>query len=343
VNAPSNDFDVPRFTAWLAEVTGEPADIEVAPIRGGGSCEMFRVDRLGQSWVVRRAPLAAVSDTAHQVVREARIMEILGAQGVSVPRVLARSEDPSILGAPFFVMSFVEGGVIRRNGLPAALHADPGSHGAIGEQLIDTLVELHAVDWAATELAEMSHPQGFLDRQVDRWMSQLDAYRVRDLDDVDELARWLHANMPDRGDLTVMHGDYKLDNVIWAPTAPPRVACIVDFEMTTVGDPLIDLAWAMIFWPEEGNSIALAAPGTPNGIDGDHCQSPAELVDRYAAATGRNLSEFGWYQVFSAWKLAIVLEGSHAKHVRGESRNPLHEVFGPIVDHLLVRAGRFTR
>ena len=342
MSAPSNEFDVPRFAAWLGEVTGERADIEVAPIRGGGSCEMFRVDRLGQSWVVRRAPLAAVSDTAHQVIREARIMETLGDQGVPVPRVLARSEDTSILGAPFFVMSFVEGSVIRRDGLPAALHADPGSHGAIGEQLIDTLVGLHAVDWAETDLAEISHPEGFLDRQVDRWLAQLDTYRVRHLDDVDELARWLRTNMPDRGDLTVMHGDYKLDNVIWAPTAPPRVACIVDFEMTTVGDPLIDLAWAMIFWPEEGNAIALAAPGTPNGIDGSHCQSPAELVDRYAAATARNLSGFDWYQVFSAWKLAIVLEGSYAKHVRGESRNPLHEFFGPLVEHLLSRAGRFA-
>jgi aminoglycoside phosphotransferase (APT) family kinase protein len=342
VSAPSNDFDVPRFTAWLGEVTGEPADIAVAPIRGGGSCEMFRVDRLGRSWVVRRAPLAAVSATAHQVIREARIMETLGAHGVLVPRVLARSEDISILGAPFFVMSFVEGGVIRRDGLPAVLHADPGSHGAIGEQLIDTLVELHAVDWAETELAEISHPEGFLDRQVDRWMAQLNTYRARHLDDVDELARWLRTNMPDRGDLTVMHGDYKLDNVIWAPTAPPRVACIVDFEMTTVGDPLIDLAWAMIFWPEEGNAIALAAPGTPNGIDVAHCQSPAELVDRYAAATARDLSGFDWYQVFSAWKLAIVLEGSYAKHIRGESRNPLHEFFGPLVEQLLSRAGRFA-
>ena len=115
-----------------------------------------------------------------------------------------------------------------------------------------------------------------------------------------------------------MHDDYKIDNVIWAPAPPPRVACIVDFEMTTVGDPLIDLAWAMIFWPEDGNPIALAAPGSPNGIHPDHCQAPAELVDRYAAATGRDLSRFDWYQVFSAWKLAIVLEGSYATHVRGE-------------------------
>ncbi|WP_431233864.1 phosphotransferase family protein [Mycolicibacterium psychrotolerans] len=337
------DFDVPRFSAWLAEVTGEPADVEVTPIRGGGSCEMFRIDRPGDTWVVRRAPVAAVSDTAHQVIREAHIMEILESQGIPVPTVLARSEDPTILGAPFFVMSFVDGDVIRRDGLPESLRQDPGSQHKIGEQLVDTLAQLHAVDWESTPLVEMSHPHGFLGRQVDRWLGQLDSYRVRDLPDVDDLATWLRDHMPKHGDLTVMHGDYKVDNVIWAPAAPPRIACVVDFEMTTVGDPLIDLAWAMIFWPEEGNPIALAAPGTPNGIHHDHCQSPEQLVQRYAQSTGRDLSDFTWYQVFGAWKLAIVLEGSYAKHVRGQSRNPVHEVFGAIADSLLIRARRFAR
>jgi aminoglycoside phosphotransferase (APT) family kinase protein len=339
----SADFDVQQFSTWLGEVTGEYADIAVTAIRGGGSCEMFRVDRLGESWVVRRAPRAAVSATAHQVLREARIMEALSGQGVPVPSVLASSPDSAVLGAPFFVMSYVEGDVIRRNGLPPGLRDDPGTQNAIGEQLVDTLANLHAVDWASTALAEMSHPEGFLDRQVGRWLTQLDSYRVRELGDVDELARWLQVNMPNRADLTVMHGDYKVDNVIWAPVPPPRIACIVDFEMTTVGDPLIDLAWAMIFWPDGNNPIALAAPGTPNGLDPEHCQPPAELVDRYAAATGRDLSRFDWYQAFSAWKLAIVLEGSYAAHVRGESRNPVHEVFGPLVNQLLIRARRFAR
>jgi aminoglycoside phosphotransferase (APT) family kinase protein len=343
MSASPPDFDVGRFAAWMAGKTGENADLEVTAIRGGGSCEMFRVDRLGESWVVRRAPRAAVSDTAHQVVREARIMESLAAQGVPVPQVLGWSADAAVLGAPFFVMSFVDGGVVRRNGLPQPLRDDPGSQRLIGEQLIATLVDLHAVDWTKTVLAEISRPAGFLDRQVDRWMTQLDSYRLRDLAGVDDIARWLQANMPEHGELTVMHGDYKIDNLIWAPAAPPKVACVVDFEMTTVGDPLIDLAWAMIFWPEDGNSIALAAPGTPNGMEPEACQSPSELVGRYAAATGRDLSRFGWYQAFSAWKLAIVLEGSYATYLRGESRNPLHEVFGPIVDQLLIRAGRFAQ
>jgi aminoglycoside phosphotransferase (APT) family kinase protein len=339
----ATDFDLKRFRDWLAEVTGQATEVSVTPMRGGGSCEMFRVDRGGQAWVVRRAPLAAVSDTAHQVIREARIMEALGTAGLPVPSVLASSDDPAILGAPFFVMSHVDGGVIRRDGLPEALHQDPASHGLIGEQLIDTLVQLHAIDWTRTALAELSHPDGFLPRQVNRWLAQLAGYRARDLDGVDELATWLRDNMPTTGDLTVMHGDYKLDNVIWAPTPPPRVACVVDFEMTTVGDPLIDLAWAMIFWPEAGNPIALASPDAPRGIDPGRCQTPQELIDRYAAATGRDLSRFDWYQVFSAWKLAIVLEASYAKHLRGESRNPVHQFFGTVIDELLSRAGRFAQ
>jgi aminoglycoside phosphotransferase (APT) family kinase protein len=140
-----------------------------------------------------------------------------------------------------------------------------------------------------------------------------------------------------------MHGDYKLDNLLWSPKPPPQVAAVVDFEMTTVGDPLIDLAWALIFWPEEGNMIALAAPGSPNGIEANQCQSPADLVKRYAAATGRDLSGFDWYQAFSAWKLAIVLEASYTKYRRGESRNPHHEAFGFVVDQLLSRARQFAQ
>jgi aminoglycoside phosphotransferase (APT) family kinase protein len=343
VNHTAAAFDVARFTEWLGQVTGEPAAVRVTPMSGGGSCEMFRVERLGRFWVVRRAPLRSVSDTAHHVVREARVIEALAGTAVPVPTILAIGDDPDVLGAPFFVMSFVDGEVVRRNGLPEALAAQPDSHHAVGEGLIDTLVSLHEVDWLSTPLAELSHPEGFLARQVDRWMTQLESYRSRDLNGIDDVATWLAANQPTRGDLTVMHGDYKLDNVLWSRQPPPRVLSVLDFEMTTVGDPLIDLAWALIFWPEEGNLIALAAPGSPNGIAAEQCQTPAELAQRYAAATGRDLSGFDWYQAFSAWKLAIVLEASYAKFRRGESTNPHHEVFGFVVDELLSRAKRFAQ
>jgi aminoglycoside phosphotransferase (APT) family kinase protein len=337
-----NTFDIDSFRIWLGKATGE-VDIEVTAIRGGASCDMFRVDRPGPSWMVRRAPLNAVTDTAHQVIREARIIEELSRTDVPVPSLVARCEDPTVIGAPFFVMSCIEGEVVRRNGLPEAFAAQPDSHSVIGEQLIDTLVKLHAVPWRETGLADLSRPEGFLARQVDRWMTQLSAYRFRELDGLDDIAAWLDANLPPTGDLTVMHGDYKLDNVMWAPAPPPRIVSVVDFEMTTVGDPLIDLAWALMFWPGDDNPIALAAPGSPNGIAPHACQTPGQLMARYCDATGRDITHFDWYQAFSAWKLAIVLEASYAKHCRGESTNPSHEAFGFVVDHLLQRAQRFTR
>src|SRR6202048_2765284 len=177
VNRAAAAFDVPRFTDWLGQATGEPAEVTVTPMSGGASCEMFRVERLGRSWVVRRAPLTSVSETAHHVVREARVIEALAGSQVPVPTILAIGDNPTILGAPFFVMSYVDGDVVRRNGLPEGLAAQPESHHAVGEGLIDTLVGLHAVDWRSTPLAELSHPEGFLARQVDRGRGQLGAFR----------------------------------------------------------------------------------------------------------------------------------------------------------------------
>ena len=131
--------------------------------------------------------------------------------------------------------------------------------------------------------------------------------------------------------------------MIYSKDLPPRLLTLVDFEMTTVGDPLIDLAWCMIFWPEEGNLIAIAAPGTPGGMDEAATQAPQTLIDRYAAQTGRDMSAFQWYQAFAAWKLGIVLEGSYAKYLKGESKNPSHEFFGFVVDQLMQRAQRFAQ
>lgn len=336
-------FDVRRFEDWLADITGEPARVNVTPIRGGGSCEMFRVDRLDRSWVLRRAPLVAVSDTAHQVVREAKIIAALAEYGIPVPVVLAIGDDSEIIGAPFFVMSYIDGEVARQNGLPEFLARVPETHYRIGEELVDTLVGLHAVDWRRTILAELSRPERYLERQVGRWMAQLESYRFRPLEGVDEVAEWLSANLPPNGDLAVMHGDYKLDNVMWGRYQPPTIVSVLDFEMATVGDPLIDLAWALNFWPEEGSLIALAAPGNPNGIAADQCQSPELLARRYAEQSGRDLTYFQWYRAFSAWKLAIVLEGSYASYMNGTSTNPHHQNFGFVADELLLRARRYAQ
>lgn len=338
---PEQLLDKNALQDWLFAQTGESNEIRLAQIRGGGSCEMFDMRCGTDRWVIRRAPLTAVSDTAHNVVREYKVIEALQHSGVRVPRLLAVSDDSTIIGAPFYIMQFIDGDVIRR-GLPQQYLENPESQTAIGEQLIDALVELHNFKWQGTTIEQLAKPENFLHRQVDRWMSQLASYRNRDLPGVDRLAHWLSDNRPKTCDLTVMHGDYKVDNAMYSKDLPPTILSLVDFEMTTVGAPLIDLAWAMIFWPEEGNLIAIAAPGSEGGMHSDYCQSPQRLIARYHDLTGRDMNDFQWYQVFAAWKLAIVLEASYAKFVKGESKNPNHEFFGFLVDQLLERASRFA-
>lgn len=340
------DFDVKALSIWLDQQLGDSVAIEVAPIRGGGSCELFEIKRGTQHLVLRRAPVTAVSSTAHNVLREYRIIASMQDSQVRVPKVYACCEDNSVAGAAFYIMEYIDGEVIRRK-LPPVYLEDPAQQSSIGEQLIDALVELHGFDWQNSAMVELSRPDKFLSRQVDRWLSQYQEYQYpddqpRDLPGINKVATWLSANQPPAGELAVMHGDYKIDNTMMSKDLPPRVLRIVDFEMTTVGDPLIDLAWAMIFWPEEGNLIAIAAPGTEGGLDARYCQSPQQLVQRYADKTGCDLAHFQWYQAFAAWKLGIVLEASYAKFLKGESKNPAHELFGFVVDQLMLRAERFA-
>lgn len=335
------DFDIPTLASWLNGELGGMHPIEAVSIRGGGSCELFEIRRNGQRLVMRRAPVSAVSSTAHDVLREYRIIHAMQNSRVRVPKVMAACDDVEIAGNPFYVMEFIDGEVIRRS-LPEAYRDDTPSQIKIGEELIDALVELHAFDWRNSKLSELVKPGNFLERQVQRWLSQYSEYQQRDLP-VEVIAKWLEKNRPAQGELTVMHGDYKIDNTMLSRETPPRILRLVDFEMTAIGDPLIDLAWAMIFWPEEGNLLAIAPPNSEGGMDSAYCQSPEALVQRYAEQTGRDVSNFQWYQVFAAWKLGIVLEASYVKFLNGKSKNANHEFFGFVVDELMSRAARFAQ
>jgi aminoglycoside phosphotransferase (APT) family kinase protein len=335
------DFDKGHFAHWLHTNTGRTGNFIIKPMRGGGSCEMFTLDQGGERFVIRRAPAAAVADTAHNVTREFKVIEALTGSAVRVPELLVSCDDTAVLGTPFYIMRYVDGEVIRRC-LSDQYVASPETQPAIGEEMIDALVELHAFEWRGTALEDLAKPNEFLERQVGRWTSQLQSYRSRDLAGIDDVAQWLQDNRPQEGDLTVMHGDYKIDNMMFGKELPPKILTLLDFEMTTVGDPLIDLAWCMIFWPEQGNLIALAAPGNAGGMDASYCQAPGVLIERYADKTGRDMSHFQWYQAFAAWKLGIVLEASYAKFLSGKSKNPNHEFFGFVVDQLIERAQRFA-
>ncbi|MFI1800485.1 phosphotransferase family protein [Streptomyces sp. NPDC020379] len=310
-NPPGLDLD--RLRGYLErELPGlvrGPLSAEL--IEGGRSNLTYAVTDGTGRWVVRRPPLGHVLATAHDMAREHRVISALHPTPVPVPRALLLCADESVLGAPFYVMEFVAGTPYRSAEQLAALGPERTRRVVLG--LADTLVELHAVDPAAAGLADFGRPEGFLERQLRRWGKQLAASRERELPGIDELHTALAAALPASPAPTVVHGDYRLDNVLVG--ADDTVRAVLDWEMSTLGDPLTDLGLLVMYCeqrPVPGSPIATTreAPGHPE---------PAELVERYAAGSGRDVSALPWYTAFAYFKLAVILEGIHYRYTLGQT------------------------
>ena len=329
-------LDTSRLAAFLDSSLGSRAALAVEPMTGGGSCEIFGLERGGERWVLRRSPRHASSSTAHDVLREFRILDAIKDTSVRIPTPITSCDDPTVFGAPFYVMARVDG-VPVRSSIPAAWLEQPSTQGRAVEELVDAVAEVHAVDWRAVGLGDLGHPDRFLERQVSRWLAQLESYGGRELPIATDIGAWLDANRPPEQAPSLFHGDYKLDNVMYATDAPPRLLAVVDWEMASIGDPLVDLAWALIFHPEPGATMPLGIQQDPR-FDVNRIPSSGDMIERYADRSRRDVSAIGWYHVFARWKLAIVLEGSYAKFVRGESSKPVHEYFGRQADVLLASA-----
>ncbi|MFE0870540.1 phosphotransferase family protein [Streptomyces rochei] len=281
-------------------------------IEGGRSNLTYAVSDGTGSWVVRRPPLGHVLATAHDMKREHRVISALHPTDVPVPRPVLLCEDEEVLGAPFYVMEFVEGTPYRTAEQLAPL--GPERTRAAVLNLVDTLVGLHAVDPAEVGLGDFGRPEGFLDRQLRRWAKQLDASRNRDLAGIDELHATLGRELPRSPSPTVVHGDYRLDNVLIGGEND-EIRAILDWEMSTLGDPLTDLGLLVMYssplgTPDSPVSTTAQAPGHP---------APAELIERYAARSGRDVSAVAWYTAFAWFKLAVILEGIHYRYTLGQT------------------------
>ncbi|MGV9548109.1 phosphotransferase family protein [Streptomyces ardesiacus] len=281
-------------------------------IEGGRSNLTYAVSDGTARWVVRRPPLGHVLATAHDMRREHRVISALHPTDVPVPRPVLLCEDEEVLGAPFYVMEFVEGTPYRTAEQLAPL--GPGRTRAAVLNLVDTLVGLHAVDPAEVGLADFGRPEGFLDRQLRRWAKQLDASRDRDLAGIDELHATLGRKLPRSPAPTVVHGDYRLDNVLIGGE-DDEIRAILDWEMSTLGDPLTDLGLLVMYssplgMPDSPVSTTAQAPGHP---------APDELVERYAARSGRDVSTVAWYTAFAWFKLAVILEGIRYRYTLGQT------------------------
>jgi len=314
--------DAQALSSWLdGRLPGE-GEFEVERHQAGHSNETFFLRRSGHEWVLRRPPRGAFLPTAHDVLREHRVLTALADTPARAPRSILACDDEAVIGVPFFLMERVHG-VVVREALPNALD-DERERRRIGEEMIDALAELHAVDWRAVGLEGWGKPSGYLERQVRRWGGQLElATRfTRPLPDLERVRAWLGENLPDSGPSTIVHGDYKLDNVVLDLEAPARLVAILDWEMSTIGDPLADLGYLLSFWREPGDPPppvlaeqveVTRAPGFP---------SREEMIERYRDRTGRDSGDMTWYIVLALWKLAILLEGSYARHLAGVTDDP---------------------
>jgi aminoglycoside phosphotransferase (APT) family kinase protein len=305
-----------RVSAWfLDNIPGVVLPLQFERVAGGRSNLTFVVrDQLGPRFVLRRPPTSHLLPTAHDMTREHRIISAMAPAGVPVPPALGLCTDPSVNGAPFYVMGFVEG-IIARTEQEVEAHLGPDARRHAGFALIDTLAQIHAVDPDRAGLGDLGRKEGYIARQLRRWYGNYqaarDSYGGASQPDVDEIHELLSGRIPDQGPASVVHGDYRLDNCIVASGGD--VLAVLDWELCTLGDPLADLGQLLVYWSEPGEYAALggsatAAPGFP---------SRAELVDRYSRATGRGLSQLDFYVAFAYWKLACILEGVYARYLAG--------------------------
>jgi aminoglycoside phosphotransferase (APT) family kinase protein len=316
--------DENRVAAWMDEQQLAPgAPLAVTRMTTGHSNEVFLLERGDFVAVLRRPPRTPLSPTAHDMAREFRVLNALhepvgwhGHRAVPVPVPIACCTDVDVIGAPFYLMHLVDGVVVRES-LPAVLAADPGAARGCAFALIDALAGIHRFDWRAGGLDGFGRPDGYLERQVPRWLGQLERYKTRDLPEVDDAGEWLGARVPPAQPPGVIHGDYKLDNVMLAPRLPVELVAVVDWEQSTIGDPLVDLGWVLGLWAEPGDAASLAGV-TPFAGRAD-VPTRHELLERYADGTDRELEHVKYYCVLGLFKLACVMEGSFARFRAGTS------------------------
>ncbi len=310
-------------------------ELQIEPIGDGHSNVTYAVRRGDRRFILRRPPRGPLPPSAHDVLREARVIGALGPTAARVPQVLAVGDDAAIIGAPFFIMEQVDGEVISSE-LPAIFDA-PEQRRRIGEQLIDALIELHSVDWRAAGLEGFGKPTGYLERQLRRFGGLWQHNRTRELEDVDAVGNWLQANLPESGEATIVHGDYRLGNVIFEAQAPARLAAILDWEMATIGDPLADLGYfATLYVDSDDPPLGMFELNAMTREEGFPLR--AELIARYEQGTGRAMTDIRWYQTLALWKTVVFMEGNYKRAISGSTDDPFLKQFGDGVVELAGRA-----
>ena len=316
--------------------------IEAEAIGEGHSNVTYLIRRGGERFVLRRPPRPPLPPSAHDMLREARLLKAIEGADVRTPPVLDACDDESVLGMPFYVMEFLEGSVITSQ-VPEPL-STPEERRRICLELVDALAEMHAVDWRAAGLEGFGKPTGYLDRQLRRFGGLWDVNKTRDLPMVQEVGEWLAANKPEQSDATIVHGDYRLGNTMFESGAPARLIAIFDWEMATIGDPLADVGYLTATWSQpageerEQTMFDLLTVTHEEGFLGRD-----ELVSRYEEVSGRPMTDLRWYQALALWKAAVFMEGNYKRSLAGATDDPYLKFFDVGVPQLAEAALGITR
>ena len=306
-------IDVDGVTGWFADhVPSARPPLSFSLIAGGRSNLTYRVTGAGEgAWILRRPPLGSVLQSAHDMGREHRVMAALASTDVPVPPMVGLCDDESVNGAPFYVMEFVDGVVLRDE--PAVAAVPEPVRWTAGESLVDVLADLHAVDPDAVGLGDLGRKEGYVERLLKRWRGQWEKSKTRELPLVEEVAERLVRAVPEQGPASIVHGDYRLDNAIVSPE-DGRLRAVLDWELCTLGDPLADVGLLMVYWTEPDDEVSplFWAPTRAPGFPGRK-----EVAARYAERSGHDLSELDYYVALGLWKIAVILEGVYARYAAG--------------------------
>jgi aminoglycoside phosphotransferase (APT) family kinase protein len=315
--------DPTSLQRWFdATLGGRATELSISRLPGGSSNSVFRIERADRRYVLRRPPAVANDRTSHNIAREIELLTALADSDVPHAHLVGGTTEGRWIGGPFVVIDWVEG-FTPRDPMPSPFGSDPALRRDLGDAVIDAL-------------AGIAKPEGVLARQVDRWQSQYDRIRVRELDHFEEIASWLRSNAPPPAPAGLMHGDYSFANVMVAPDAPSRIAAVVDWELTTIGDPMLDLGHLLSSWAD-----ATTGPTWAYYIDWSNgFRSRQASAERYAKVSGRSIEQLDYYMVLALFRLAILLEGSYSRFQRGQSDNPRHAAFAERVPSLIAQAAR---
>ncbi|MCB8920827.1 MAG: phosphotransferase family protein [Ardenticatenaceae bacterium] len=328
---PYEQFNEQKLADYLrGKLPGSDQPLTVRQFGGGAANLTYLLDYGTQQYVLRRPPLGPVAKSAHDMSREYKVLSVLHQAYPYAPRAFLYGEDTAVLGAEFFVMERRQGVVVRRT-IPSAFADMPAAPRRMSEALVDALADFHAVDFAALGLSDLGRPEGFIERQIEGWYKRWHAAKTEDLADMDAVYRWLGAHLPGGTAVSLVHNDYKLDNVMLAPDDPGKIVAVFDWDMCTLGDPLNDLGTLLTYWAQPSDPPYFrAAAMMPVGDDLGFLTRD-ELVQRYATRSGRSVRDIAFYHALGLFRLTVIIAQIYIRYVRGQTQDPRFAAMGQMI------------